>query len=256
MEFSCALSVGDILQFIIAALAFFIAYAEYQRDKKERDRQKREQSTMKDFSEKTEEILVSMELIHKFISICNDLNCIKSSEEINSFIDQNKEMFSGFSLNRDQPVAKLKMDIIQHEAMLTIVKITDVRKNVEDLYRELLHNEHAFSFSCGFERVINACRNLYYGTCEIDYDNSFSTRNKMYSEYTLSQLTHEAGLLYNKITDFDISFDKLGQDQLIEAGRVLTDFQKRIYVIDIRLFQFKPFIMELKLKYGDSKRTE
>lgn len=254
MEYSSVLSVGDIIQLIIAVLALFIAYAEYQRDRKERIRQKSEQKIMNDFSEKTEIILEFTKLIHRFNTVCDSLNCINTVEEINDYYDQNKEVFSELELMRDQPAAKLKMDILQYEATLTIDKTMEVRRIVEDLYRELLHNEHAFSFSCGFERTINACRNLYCGTCEVDYDNSFSIRKKVYTEYSLPDLTNEAEFYYKKLTDYCNSYDKLGQNQLREAGEVLGCFSKLIIVIDIRLIQFIPFLTELKIKYGDVKK--
>ena len=149
MKFDGSLSVGDILQLVLAIAALLIAYYEFKRDKKERDKEKEEKKAMKELVDgitKLEDIKTACEEYKRKLEKYN--NRLKELP-----LDKPQEWGAD-----DLRAASAGL----HDALELFNKLFErkVFDNYRNVYEDLLKNEERFSMSYGFSRYINGFRDF------------------------------------------------------------------------------------------------
>ena len=215
--FNAVTVVSDI---IIAFAGLVFTILEYRKKKNEERRLEKEKEII---GKMTEEIGT----VNKGIEITNEL--------INGFNE-------AYEMSRTTTDAGILINRFMEPANEFVGQIQNVISSIEALYEELLRNESNFSLSYGFDRIINACRQILLVSSTQDF-------SKLSLPYKLQYYIKNAQDLKKEAERIMAAGGNLQPSDQENLGILTNNMYQMANSIELDLQTFRPYLIETKIKF-------
>lgn len=160
---------------------------------------------------------------------------VDEAEKISEYLRESKQYLENFekASKTNSNLAEEKLKLILGDAENYYKNGMSICDSTEKVYRQLLKCEEDFSFSYGFDRMINACRELLI---------AFNLKDHLNTFFSLANTT------YSYVKEIERNGGYLTDKNRKDLGLYAQQLYKSILKITEELTNFKSYMLETKKK--------
>ena len=160
---------------------------------------------------------------------------VDEAEKISEYLRESKQYLENF-----EKASKINSNLADEKLKLILGDAENFYKNgmsicdsTEKVYRQLLKCEEDFSFSYGFDRMINACRELLI---------AFNLKDHLNTFFSLANTT------YSYVKEIERNGGYLTDKNIKDLGLCAQELYETILKISREVNKYIPYLEEMKMK--------